>query len=140
MKILALDIGDKWVGIAISDSSHQHSFPSQTTTSIDLEKILIKTVSSEDVGEIVYGLPYTLRGEEGSQLKKVVAKIEQIKLVPGFKSIKWIGIDERFSSQGAMNVIHQQNKKIGDNKQKEHSIVAALLLQSYLDGKNRRNE
>lgn len=140
MKILSLDIGDKWVGVAISDSNHQHSFPSKTTTSLELEQLLIKTVTSEDIGEIVYGRPYTLRGEEGSQLKKVVAKVESLKLVPVFKNIKWIGIDERFSSQGAMHVLHQQNKKIGDNKQKEHSIVAALLLQSYLDSKNRNND
>jgi len=133
LKYLALDIGEKWVGVAISDSGLSHSFPYKTLAASELEQQLVKIVSQEEVSKIVYGLPYTLKGEQGLQLKKVEAKVLSLKSLSQLQSIAWVGIDERFSSQGAIFVLHQQNKKIGDNKSREHSIVAALLLQSYLD-------
>ena len=136
MKILALDLGDKWVGLAISDPSRRHSFPLRTIEAAQLNNLLPKIVAEEQVCCIVYGLPFTLKGTIGSQLQKVENQIAAFKKCPVLQNLEWVGIDERFSSQGALHVLHQQNKKIGNNKTKEHAVVAALLLQSYLDAQS----
>lgn len=132
MKVLALDLGEAWVGVAISDSQMTHSFPLTTLTTKDLSQKLPKIVSDEQVELIVFGIPKTLKGETGAQAKKVLEQIRRLRLLQELQGLEWVEVDERFSSQGAMNVLHSQNKKIGKNKNKEHSIVAALLLESYL--------
>ena len=133
MKILALDMGDAWIGIAISDTEHRFSFPLQTIKTAELATTLPKLVATQEITTVIYGLPFTLRGECGTQSQKVLAQIDALKtLLP---QLTWMPIDERFSSQGAREVLRQQGKNVKDTKQQEHAIVAALLLQSYLDSR-----
>jgi putative Holliday junction resolvase len=133
VKVLSLDLGLAWVGIAISSRERKYAFPLKTVKTVALTLELLKIVKEEEVSVIVFGLPFTLRGDIGSQSKKVLEQVENLKKNEKLSALKWVSMDERFSSQGALNVLHDQNKKIGNNKEKEHSIVAALLLQSYLD-------
>lgn len=132
LKVLALDLGDKWVGSAISDSMMIHSFPFKTMERKNLLQDLKEIVRVEQISTIVYGMPFTLKGAEGLQSRKVSSFVDALRLDSVLNDLKWVYIDERFSSQGALHVLHLQSKNIKDNKRQEHSIVAALLLQAYL--------
>ena len=104
MKILALDIGDRWTGVAISDALGMFARPLTTVESHQLNTFLTTTLAQEPINTVVVGYPKTLRGTESEQTKKIVAFTEQLK-----------------------------RTKTKEEKQKSHALAAAFILQSYLD-------
>ena len=127
MKILALDLGDVWVGTALSDPLRIIARPYQTIKEPELLPFLHALFEKEHIEIIVIGYPRTMRNTESLQTKKVVIQKEIIeKEFPLKKCILW---DERLSSKHA-KTIQRQNSKTDSTK--EHSIAAALILETYL--------
>ena len=79
MKILALDIGDRWTGVAISDPLGILPRPYDTIKSAELFSSLEQIIQKERIATIVVGLPTTMRGTESEQTKKVLALTEDLK-------------------------------------------------------------
>ncbi|MCF7800006.1 Holliday junction resolvase RuvX [Candidatus Babeliales bacterium] len=130
MKILALDLGDKWVGSAISDGLGISCRPYKTVDLNDLDSFLSNIIEEENIQEIVIGYPQTLSGTQSEQTKKILSQKENLE--QKFNNIKWILFDERLSSKRAENLLGKKYKE----KQKKidsHSIAAAFILQNYLD-------
>ena len=71
MKILALDIGDKWTGTAVSDPLGIIARPYKTVETKELEIFLSETIGSENIEKIIVGYPKTMRGTESEQTKKI---------------------------------------------------------------------
>jgi len=130
MKTLALDIGDRWIGSALSDPLGILARPYETIHAADLEKFLSSVIQKESVSTIVVGLPTTLRGTESEQTKKI--KILAQELEKKFSSIAWALWDERLTSKQANKIKHAKTK---EEKLRSHSIAAALILSSYLEYK-----
>lgn len=128
MKILGLDLGDVWVGIAISDALGMFARPYQTTTPKELEEFLTKLFAQEPISKVVIGYPKTMRGTVSEQTKKV--EDEKEKLALKFPAITFILWDERLSSKRA-NTLKQAKTK--EEKIKSHSVAAAFILSSYLE-------
>ncbi|MBI2353217.1 Holliday junction resolvase RuvX [Candidatus Dependentiae bacterium] len=127
MKILALDLGDVWTGTAISDPLKIIATPYQTVKTVDLELFLVTLFQKEVIDTIIIGYPRTMKGTESLQTKKVLEQKEILeKKFPFKKYILW---DERLSSKQAQAI---QQKKSKSDKSKEHSIAAALILETYL--------
>lgn len=127
MKVLALDLGDVWTGTALSDPLKIIARPFKTVKTIDLFSFLQETVKTHQIDTFVIGYPKTMRGTESEQTKKVLAQKNEIeKLYPDKKIILW---DERLSSKGARDI---QGKKARTDGVNEHSIAAAIILQTYL--------
>lgn len=127
MKILALDLGDVWVGTAMSDPLKIVATPYKTTKTDILLSFLQELFAKEKISTVVIGYPRTMRDRESEQTKKVLAQKEVIeKEFPNKKYILW---DERLSSKGARTI---QGKKSKSNGPQEHSIAAAIVLQTYL--------
>lgn len=127
MKVLCLDLGDVWTGTALSDPLKIIARPHKTTKTADLFPFLQELFATEQIDTIVIGYPRTMRGTESDQTKKVLAQKEQIEQrYPNQKIILW---DERLSSKGARAI---QGKKAKTETVNEHSIAAALILQTYL--------
>lgn len=130
-QILALDIGDQWTGIAISDTLKMFAKPLETVeTSILLER-LKKLIDVYHVQTVIIGNPITLRGTESEQTKKVHGmkhKLEQA--LPDIHLVLW---DERLSSKQAATLQRKKSKKAKHEALKEHAIAAAIFLQTYLD-------
>ncbi len=125
-KILALDLGDKWVGIAISDPSFTFARPYETAAAYDLENYLEKLFKKEEIETVVVGYPKTMRGTESDQTKKVVQQKEALE--KKFPSTGWILWDERLSSKRA-----SEGRSSGkEDKLKSHARAAAYILDSYL--------
>lgn len=126
-KIAALDLGDQWIGIAISDSAKLFARPYITVKAKELISFLTLFLEKENIESIVVGLPKTMNGNISEQTQKVINLKDKLEII--FFQVKWILWDERLSSKRAQELY--KNKKDKD-KQKEHAIAAAFILDSYL--------
>lgn len=126
-KIMALDLGDQWVGVALSDASRIFPKPYTTVTAADLEQFLSDIIKKETIEIIVIGYPKTMSGRESDQTKKVVNYKELLQTkFPDKQFVLW---DERLSSKRAQTVGPNKSK---EDKLKSHAIAAAFILDSYL--------
>lgn len=134
MKVLALDIGDVWVGVAISDILKITCRPLTTISFKDIESYLKKITHEERIDTIVIGYPITMTGKHSDQTKKVVAKKEELEKIfqEADNPMKFILWDERLSSKRAWE-LKGGAPKTKEDKLKEHSIAASYILQNYLD-------
>jgi len=128
MKLLALDIGDVWTGIAISDSLHILARPYKTVASKELITALREIIETESIKRIVVGYPKTMRGTQSDQTKKVIDTVETLK--KQFPSIEWILQDERLTSKMAGKIT---NRKTKEDKLQVHSVAAAYILSTYIE-------
>ena len=131
-KSLALDVGDAWTGIAISDALGITCRPYTTVPAKYLIKELPKIFAQEKIGTVVVGYPKTMKGEESDQTRKTVLFKEKLeKLFPDYTWVLW---DERLSSKHADNLKRAKTKQ---EKIESHARAAAFILSTYLDFKSR---
>ena len=126
-KILALDLGDQWIGVAITDASQTFVRPYTTITPPELESFLEKTTKQENIKTIIVGYPRTMSGGESAQTLKVKAHKEALeKKFPNLQFVLW---DERLTSQRASALV---SRKTREEKLKSHALAAAFILDSYV--------
>lgn len=131
MKILALDLGDVWVGSAISDGLGISCRPYQTVQIGELEAFLTKTLAQEPITTVVVGYPKTVgAGTESDQTKKIVLLKEELE--QKFGQVAWVLWDERLSSKRA-DEARRGHFRDKEEKKLSHSIAASFILQTYLD-------
>ncbi|MGB8367188.1 MAG: Holliday junction resolvase RuvX [Candidatus Babeliales bacterium] len=128
MKILALDIGDRWTGTALSDALGMFAQPYKTIETTALNEFIKETITQEQIKTIIIGYPRTLRGTESEQTKKT--KIIAAELNQSFPSIEWTFWDERLTSKQAEKL---KKTKTKEEKRISHSIAAAFILTGYLE-------
>lgn len=127
MRILALDIGDRWIGSALTDELKMIATPFKTIEADELEQFIADQLSTYDIETIVVGLPQTMRGKDSTQTIKtrdLVAALQQ-----KFSQVSWAFWDERLTSKQADQIKRPKDK---EDKLQSHSIAAALILQGYL--------
>ncbi len=132
-RILALDYGEKRIGLAVSDLMQIIAKPFQTLSNTSNNKIFnqLKIIIKEkSVEKIVVGLPITLNNKESIQTKIVNKFIDQLKIA---LSIPIISYDERLTSLEAKRSLISQGIKTGHNKGDVDMTAAAIFLQNYLD-------
>lgn len=128
-KIAALDIGDVWTGVALSDPLKIVASPYQTYKTSELEDHLRYLFKQEDIERVVVGNPRTLRGTESEQTREVHKQFEQLEAT--FSEIPFVLWDERLSSKRAEAL---SSKKSNRQKEKQfsHARAAAFILDTYL--------
>lgn len=133
-RILGLDIGEKRIGVAISDPDGILATPLSIidyTDSIKAMEEIVGIVSKQGVGLVVVGLPRSLSGSLGVQAEKVQEFID------GLKSRLGVPIevrDERFSTMLARRLLRGADRKAKDRrKTRDDAAAAAVILQAYLD-------
>ena len=135
MKILALDLGDVWVGSALSDVLKITCKPYTTVKIQEVATFLSEILQKEPINIIVVGYPKTVgSGGHSEQTKKIIAQKEALQAQFGEckgTPITWVLWDERFSSKRASDLHKGQQNK--EDKIKSHAIAASFILQSYLD-------
>ena len=132
-RILAIDYGDKKVGLALSDPMKIIAKPYKTIINDSKESLLIdinQIIKLKDVNEIVVGLPKTLKNTYSEQTHKVK---EFIDFITDSLDINIVVVDERLSSIEAKRTLINQGIKTGHNKKDIDMTAAALFLQNYLD-------
>lgn len=134
-RILALDLGQKRIGLALSDDIHLTAQPLTTlfiTNQSDTKWLqsLHEIIESKNVGMLLIGIALDQRGEKKTsyQLQKpFIKKITQHISLP---IVEW---DERFSTVQAEKHLISADVKRKKRKEVIDKIAATILLQSYLD-------
>lgn len=133
-RIIALDVGDKRIGVAACDPSGIVVRPAGVVQAEPRERALAeiqRIVRDEEAVTIVVGLPLTLRGEEGPQAKRVLDFVESLK---GVLTIPFVLRDERYTSVEAQRIIDDRGGKRKKQRRGEvDEIAATLILQDYLN-------
>ncbi len=135
-RVLAIDYGDSRIGLALSDIMHIIAKPYKTINNISDDSVisnLQEIIISNSVGEILIGLPVTLKNNNSEQTNKVNAFIEKLSEKV---SIPITSYDERLTSISATRSLVQQGIKTGKNKGAIDMTAAAIFLQNYLDEKS----
>lgn len=134
MKILGMDIGDKRIGIAVTDKDRKLSIPhSVINNDHSFEQNLDRILEENIIEKIVVGMPYTLKGEIGKQGKKVIDFVDKNIINIG---IEIIYMDERFTSKIPLKTSINKKKM----KKQIDKYSAVLILQNYLDRISRVNK
>ena len=132
-RILGLDVGDRWIGVALSDPIGILASPliriSRTGTEDAVEAIL-QLVRQYEVERIVAGLPYSMDGKIGQQAKKVQDFLQQLSQCLEIPVETW---DERLSTVAVGRMMIEAGVKRGRRKGQVDANAAALILQGYLD-------
>jgi len=135
MKILGLDIGEKRIGIAISDAlgiiaQGLETFYRENPPGI-IEK-LRKIVKEEGVSAIVVGLPLNMDGTEGPKAKEAINFADELKKEIGLPVKLW---DERLSTVEVEKLMISAGASRAKRKKKIDKLAAQVILQGYLDSR-----
>jgi len=133
MRILGIDLGEKRIGIAISDelgiTAQGLPIIPSTTEDENIKKIK-KLVDKYDVKKIILGLPKNMNGTLGKQAEKSLSFARKI------KNIYQIPVeleDERLSTSKAEKLLIQADRSRKKRKKVIDKMSAVIILQSYLD-------
>jgi putative Holliday junction resolvase len=132
-RILALDLGKKRIGLAVSDELGitAQGLPTLERRNKRLDfAALMALVKENNVRQIVLGLPLRMSGEEGTQADWVRAFAEELK---GYVDVPIDLRDERWTSKQAERVLMGSGVKQGERKSAIDRLSAVILLQDYLD-------
>jgi putative pre-16S rRNA nuclease len=133
MRLLGLDVGDKTIGVALSDESATLATGLQTVRRTGLQRDLrelAELARGREVGTVVVGLPRSLNGSEGPQARKVLAFVEALRVALKLPIVTW---DERFSTVAAEHALIEGGVSRERRKGLVDKVAAVLILQNYLD-------
>lgn len=139
MRIIGIDLGERRIGVAISDATATLARPvkaiergSSDADAVALLRATITELAGEDeVGGIVIGLPTRLDGSDNLHTPRVRKMVE---LLAAQVAIPVITQDERLSSHEAEERLAAREKDWRKRKAKLDAAAAAVILQDYLDG------
>ncbi|MBN7811749.1 Holliday junction resolvase RuvX [Algoriphagus sp. H41] len=135
-RILAIDLGTKRTGLAVTDPLQILANPLETIETSQLIFFLKSYCAKEEVETLVLGLPIRLDGQDNEMTPRVMKLKEDLQQV--FPDKKIALVDERFTSKMAMQSMIAMGSKKKDRREKAGNldkVSAAIILQSYLEQK-----
>ncbi len=130
MRLLGLDIGDKRIGVAVTDKSKTIASPLMVIDNDDkLKDNLGKLIKDYDIEKVIVGIPYNLKGKLGFQAEKIKNLVEEI-LKDICPEIEYV--DERFTSKISSGILKNEVKKVKKSTGNIDKISAAVILNDYL--------
>lgn len=139
-RFLCLDIGDKRIGVAVSDPFNSYALPVQTYVRKNLRTDLagiIEIAKQKCVTAIVCGLPVNFDGTPSVQTQKAKFFIEKLQEQSGLAIHT---VDERCSTCEAEETLISQGKSRGERKQFVDALAAATILQGFLNDYNKNKK
>lgn len=132
MRILALDVGERRVGVAVSDEAGLTAQPLTTITrqspDRDLEAVR-RLVEEYGATTLVVGLPLTMNGQVGPQAERVRAFAAGLEAV-GLPIAFW---DERLTTKEAERTLLAADVSRRRRRQVRDKLAATLILEGYLE-------
>lgn len=132
-RIMGLDVGDKTIGVAVSDLMGLTAQGVKTVKRVGKKKdiqALKEIIKERQVNKIVSGLPKNMNGTLGPQGEKVIKFCELLEEETGIKIEYW---DERLSTVAAERTLIQGNVRRENRKGVIDMVAAVIILQGYLD-------
>jgi putative Holliday junction resolvase len=138
MRCMGLDVGDRRIGVALSDESGLVAFPlaviNRSSGAEDMRQIAA-LVEEHRVELVVVGLPLTLTGGVGPQAQKVQGFLEQLKSVLTVPVVTW---DERLTTAEVERLLIKAEVRRRRRREVVDKLAAAVLLDAYLRSKSER--
>lgn len=136
-RIMAIDYGTKRVGLAVTDPLQIIATSLTTVHSKDVITFIKEYLTREVIDVFVVGEPKRMNNEASQVEVHIKPFIEQLR--KNFPDIRIERLDERFTSKMAFQTMIDAGLKKKDRQRKElvDSTSAVILLQSYMESKNR---
>jgi putative holliday junction resolvase len=132
-RVIGLDVGDKTLGVAVSDelglTAQGVTTCRRTSFAADLE-FLRRIIAQYAATVLVVGLPKNMDGTLGPQAQKTLAFVERLRHGCAIPVVTW---DERLTTREAERVLLAANTSRQRRKQVRDRLAAQLILQSYLE-------
>jgi putative Holliday junction resolvase len=139
-RILGLDVGDRTIGISVSDelglTAQGIGVYQRTSWPADLT-YMKQVLARYQATAIVVGLPKNMDGSIGPQAQKTLAFIERLGQACAVPVVAW---DERLTTQQAERVLLAGDTSRRRRKQVRDQIASQLILQTYLEWRSRQRE
>ena len=133
MRILALDVGEKRIGVAVSDPTGILASPvavlQRTGLKRDLDELL-RLVREHEAERILVGMPVSLDGVAREQAQLVQRFCDQLADLAPVPVVTW---DERLSTVEAERRMREAGASAEKRRAQRDAVAAAILLQSYLE-------
>ncbi|WP_032112172.1 Holliday junction resolvase RuvX [Candidatus Paracaedibacter symbiosus] len=132
-RLLGLDLGEKTIGLALSDITWFISSPLEVIRRSTLEndyKALQKVINDFSVAGFVIGLPLNMNGSEGPQAQKARAFIDALLTVIDIPVYFW---DERLSTVAVTRTLLEADLSRKKRAQVVDKMAATFILQGALD-------
>ncbi len=136
MRILAIDVGEKRIGVAAADDRTSVAVPVATVTPDgDPIETIARLVQEQGADELVVGLPLSLSGALGPQAQRVQALVEALSQRLAIPIHTW---DERLTSVQAARTMpkgRRADRRRGGRAPAigQDALAAAIILQAFLD-------
>ena len=140
MRVVGIDLGERRIGVAVSDASGTLARPLKTiergTSDADaverLHEVIVELAADGEVGSVVVGLPLRLDGSAGPQTLRVSAMVA---MLSARLALPVLTQDERLSSHEAEERLSVREKDWRKRTAKLDAAAAAVILQDYLDAR-----
>jgi putative Holliday junction resolvase len=135
---MALDVGGRRIGVALSDTTRVLASPLTTLRAEPRDRVLgeiAALVQRHEVVEVVVGLPLTLSGEVGPQAHLIQLFVERLKDV---LTAPIHMFDERLTTVAAERMMLDLGLKPEQRKARIDEVAASIILQDFLDSKRVR--
>lgn len=137
MRTMALDVGNKRIGVALSDPTGMlaQGLTVVQHRSREADAGALATLAHEnEVVEIVVGLPLLLSGKPGEQARGARRLGTELRKVSGLPVVYW---DERLTTAAAHRLMHEAGIPGRQHAERIDAAAAELILQNYLDWRRR---
>lgn len=138
-RYLALDIGRKRTGVAVTDTNRIIASALETVPTHELEAFLSSYFKQNEVEKIIIGMPVQLNNTPSESVKFIQPVINRLKKV--FPEMEFFMVDERFTSKMAFQTMIDVGIKKMQRQDKSmvDKISATLILQSFMDSEKFKN-
>ena len=136
MRLLGLDYGEKYIGVALSDPLGIIGSPLETIHRKEENKLrktyarIEEIVKEYGVEKIVVGLPKNMNNTEGDSAMHCREFAANVERRTGLPVVLW---DERLSTSSARNILMESGVRRENRKEVIDKIAAGIILQNYLD-------
>jgi len=138
VRAMAIDVGQRRIGLAISDVTRTLARPLMTIEVVSAEDGVRRVVAEvtrlagedDSLSTIVVGLPVRLDGSPNDQTPRVAAFVAALKQ---YTTIRIVTTDERLTSVEAESRLSVRTKDWRERKKRLDAAAAAVMLQDYLD-------
>ncbi len=135
MRTLGLDVGERRIGVAISDPEGRLAVPLRVLERRGGDadaRAVAELARREGAGRIVVGLPVSLDGSLGPQARQTQAFAERLRAATDAEVVLY---DERFSTVEADRHLRKMGMREREMRSRRDAVAAAIVLQAYLDSR-----
>ena len=134
MRALGLDLGQKRIGVAVSDNAGALAMPIEVLDRLGdrrrEHRQIADLVTEWEAEIVVVGLPYNMDGSVGPIARKYAA---EAKALGDTLPVPVVLYDERLTTVSAERALMEQNMNAQDRRQVVDKVAASVMLQSWLD-------